>query len=62
MKAALLLVALLLGACTTVTQVVEIDCQTIEFYPPWPAQPDSAIYRNCQPPEWEGMIVRFNRR
>lgn len=57
----LFVLALLLSACTTVTEVVEIDCEYVEFFPhgTTAAEADSAIYRNCDPPEFSNQVVRF---
>jgi len=54
---------LLLTGCTSITEVVEVDCEFIEFFPPntTVAEADSAIYRHCHPPEWDGLVVRFRR-
>ena len=58
---ALLVVCSVLAGCTTVTEVREVHCGTIEFFPPnaTSATADSAVYRDCEPPEWDGLIVRF---
>lgn len=50
-----------LAACTTTTEVKVIDCERIEFFPPGAtsASADSAVYRDCDPPEWDGLVVRF---
>jgi hypothetical protein len=53
--------ALALASCTSITEVKEIDCERIEFFPPdaTAATADSAIYRNCDPPEFSNQVVRF---
>lgn len=53
---------LVLTGCETVTEVRMIDCRAIEFFPPdaTAEEADSARYLDCDPPEWDGLVVRFN--
>lgn len=50
-----------IAGCTTITSIVEIDCERIEFYPPdaTAMTADSAVYRGCDRAAYEGMVVRF---
>lgn len=61
MRALLLCLALALAGCTKITEITEIDCELLEFFPHGTTaeRADSAVYRNCDQPAYEGMVVRF---